>query len=230
MVDPDRQRLSPSIGDYLKAIWAVAGTGVASTKQVSEHLSVTPASVTNMFARLQQKGLIRYERHRGSSLTGRGRTEALRLVRRRRLIETFLIEHLGYSWEEVQEKTRRDGHLDSEKFMERLAELLGDPLYDPLGHPIPRADGTLPTDNSCRLDDATVGQRVRIRRVGNDSVLGLTYLRERGLVPGRVLEVTEIRTLDGIVAVRDEDGASHVLGGPLASSVFVQPVSELVHD
>lgn len=167
MTDPTQhQPLSSSVGAYLEAIWAAAGTGIASTKEVSDRLSVSPASVTNMFARLQQKGLIRYERHRGSSLTGRGRTEALKLVRRRRLIETFLIEHLGYSREEIQEGTRRDGHLDSEKFMERLAELLGDPLYDPHGHPIPRADGTLPSDNSCLLDHATVGQRDERARPG----------------------------------------------------------------
>ena len=157
---------SSSVGAYLEAIWVSAGMGTVSTKEVSDRLSVSPASVTNMFARLQEKGLIHYERHRGSSLTGRGRTEALKLVRRRRLIETFLIEHLGYSREEIQEGTRRDGHLDSEKFMERLAELLGDPLYDPHGHPIPRADGTLPSDNSCLLDHATVGQRDERARPG----------------------------------------------------------------
>ena len=153
------QLLSSSVGAYLEAIWLVAGMGTASTKEVADRLSVSPASVTNMFARLQEKGLIQYERHRGSSLTGRGRVEALKLVRRRRLIKTFLVEHLGYSWDEVQEGAQRDRYLDSEKFIERLAEFLGDPLYDPHRHPIPRADGTMPPDNSCRLDHATVGQR-----------------------------------------------------------------------
>src|SRR5215216_5507066 len=89
---------SVSVGDYVKAIWEVAGSGVASTKDVAERLSIAPPSVTNMFVRLQERGFVDYERYRGVSLTERGREEALRLVRRHRLIETFLLEHLGYSW------------------------------------------------------------------------------------------------------------------------------------
>src|ERR671915_2222298 len=89
---------SVSVGDYVKAIWEVAGSGAASTKDVAERLSIAPPSVTNMFTRLQEMGLVEYERYRGASLTERGRGEALRLVRRHRLIETFLLEHLGYSW------------------------------------------------------------------------------------------------------------------------------------
>jgi len=91
---------SSSVGDYLKAVWELAADsgGAASTKSVATRLSVSPASVTNMFARLQEMGLVRYERYRGATLTERGRKEALRLVRRHRLIETFLLEHLGYDW------------------------------------------------------------------------------------------------------------------------------------
>src|SRR5918998_1014653 len=94
---------SASVGDYLKAIWEVGGSGAASTKDVADRLSVAPASVTNMFARLQEMGLAKYERYQGASLTEVGREEALRLLRRHRLIETFLLEHLGYSWQEEHE-------------------------------------------------------------------------------------------------------------------------------
>ena len=83
--------LSASVGDYLKAIWSLGGMGAASTKDVSGQLSVSPASVTSMLGRLQEMGLVRYERYRGASLTELGRSEALRLVRRHRLIETFLL-------------------------------------------------------------------------------------------------------------------------------------------
>ncbi|MCA1717362.1 MAG: metal-dependent transcriptional regulator [Actinobacteria bacterium] len=123
---------------------------------------------------------------------------------------------------EAREETRRDGYVTSERFTERLAELLGHPLYDSHGHPIPKADGTLPPENFYLLSDAEAGQRLRIRRVSDDSASRLAYLWERGLVPGRELEVTEVRTLDGVVTVRDEYGISHALGGPLACSVFVQ--------
>src|ERR687894_1223842 len=122
---------SASVGDYVKAIWEVAGSGVASTKEVAERLSIAPPSVTNMFVRLQEMGLTEYERYRGASLTERGREEALRLVRRHRLIETFLLEHLGYSWEEVHEEAERLEHAVSDGFTERLAGILGPPDPDP---------------------------------------------------------------------------------------------------
>src|SRR5215203_7077385 len=95
---------SASVGDYLKAIWEGGESGAASTKDVADRLSISSASVSNMFVRLQQMGLADYERYRGASLTESGRVEALRLLRRHRLIETFLLKCLDYSWEEVHEE------------------------------------------------------------------------------------------------------------------------------
>jgi DtxR family Mn-dependent transcriptional regulator len=213
---------SASVGDYLKAIWEVAGSGVASTKEVAERLSIAPPSVTNMFVRLQEMGLTEYERYRGASLTERGREEALRLVRRHRLIETFLLEHLGYSWEEVHEEAERLEHAVSDGFTERLAEFLDHPGHDPHGGPIPTADGTLEPDDSFPLSEAPVGGRVRIFKVSDESSPVLDYLGERGLVPGRLLSVKEVRDLDRVVTVEDEDGGSHALGESLARSVFVR--------
>ena len=213
---------SASVGDYLKAIWEIAGSGAASTKDVAERLSIAPPSVTNMFVRLQEMEFVEYERYRGASLTGRGREEALRLVRRHRLIETFLLEHLGYSWEEVHEEAESLEHAVSDAFTERLAEFLGHPGNDPHGDPIPTADGTLEPDDSFPLGDATAGQRVRIFKVKAKNGSILSYLGERGLVPGRRLMVREVRDLDGVITVEDEDGESHALGAPLARSVFVR--------
>src|ERR671916_1185265 len=212
---------SVSVGDYLKAIWEVAGSGAASTKDVAERLSIAPASVTNMFARLQEMGLVEYERYRGASLTGRGRGEALRLIRRHRLIETFLLEHLGYSWREVHEEAERLEHAVSDGFTERLAEFLGHPDQDPHGDPIPAADGSLEPDDSFPLSEAAPGQRVRISKVGDDP-LTLDYLGNHGLVPGRLLSVREVRDLDGVVTVEEADGESHALGESLARAVFVR--------
>jgi DtxR family Mn-dependent transcriptional regulator len=213
---------SASVGDYLKAIWEVGGSGAASTKDVADRLSVAPASVTNMFARLQEMGLAKYERYQGASLTEVGREEALRLLRRHRLIETFLLEHLGYSWQEVHEEAERLEHAVSDGFTERLAEFLGHPDRDPHGDPIPAADGTLAAEESSPLDEAAVGDRVRISRVKHDDSTVLAFLGERGLVPGRVVEVKEVRALDGIVTVEDEDGETHTLGESLARSIFVR--------
>jgi DtxR family transcriptional regulator, Mn-dependent transcriptional regulator len=212
---------SASVEDYVKAIWEVAGSGAASTKDVAERLSIAPPSVTNMFVRLQEMGLVEYERYRGASLTRGGREEALRLIRRHRLIETFLLEHLGYSWREVHEEAERLEHAVSDGFTERLAEFLGHPDQDPHGDPIPAADGSLAPDDSFPLGEATAGQRVRISKVGDDPST-LEYLGDHGLVPGRLLSVREVRDLDGVVTVEDEDGESHALGAPLARAVFVR--------
>jgi DtxR family transcriptional regulator, Mn-dependent transcriptional regulator len=213
---------SSSVGDYLKAIWEVGGSDAASTKDVADRLSITSASVTNMFARLQEMGLVEYERYRGASLTERGREETLRLLRRHRLIEAFLLEHLGYSWQEVHEEAERLEHAVSDGFTERLAEFLGHPDRDPHGDPIPAADGTLAAEESFPLDEAAVGDRVRISRVKHEEDAVLAFLGERGLVPGRLVEVKEVRALDGIVSIEDEDGESHSLGETLARSIFVR--------
>jgi DtxR family transcriptional regulator, Mn-dependent transcriptional regulator len=217
---------STSVGNYLKAMWESAEEGTVSTKEVADRLSLSKASVTKMFARLQEMGLVEYERYHGASLTEEGLSEALRLVRRHRLIETFLLEQLGYSWEDVHEEAEQLEHAVSDRFTERLAEVLGHPERDPHGAPIPAQDGTLESDGSFPLAAAAVGQRVLIARVDHESAPMLAYLGERGLVPGRPLTVEEVRPLDGVVAFRDEEGTVHALGAPLAGALFVRGASE----
>ncbi len=214
--------LSSSTGDYLKAIRELSEAGVASTTGIAARLSVAPASVTRMFGRLQEMGLIEHERYRGASLTERGRAEALRLVRRHRLIETFLLEHLGYSWQEVHEEAERLEHIVSDKFAERLAELLGHPGHDPHGAPIPAANGALAPEDSYPLRETEAGDRVRISRVNHEEAPMLAYLGERGIFPGKLFEVREVRDLDGVVTVEDEEGATHSLGEPLVGSILVR--------
>ncbi len=219
------QALSSSVGDYVKAIWKVAGLGVASTKDISVRLSVTPASVTNMLGHLQEMGLVEYERYHGaSSLTERGHAEALRLVRRHRLIETFLLEHLGYSWQEVHEEAERLEHAVSDKFAERLAELLSHPRHGPYGDPIPGPNGAGGIHPPRRGDSRAPGPYSQGERRGH-----LEAEPPRGAGACRLLSVKEVRALDGVVTVEDEDGNTHSLGGPLAGSIFVRSYSEPVH-
>ena len=213
---------STSVGNYLKAMWESAEEGTVSTKEVADRLSLSKASVTKMFARLREMGLVNYEPYRGASLTEEGLSEALRLVRRHRLIETFLLEQLDYSWEDVHEEAEQLEHAVSDRFTERLAELLGHPERDPHGAPIPAVDGTLEPDGSFPLTAAAVGQRVLIARVDHESAPLLTYLGERGLVPGRLLTVKEVRPLDGVVTFQDEEGTVHALGALLAGALFVR--------
>src|SRR5215213_6434850 len=226
----ETRSLSSSVGDYLKAVWelAVDAEGAASTKSVAARLSVSPASVTNMFARLQEMGLVRYERYRGATLTEGGRKEALRLVRRHRLIETFLLEHLGYDWQDVHDEAERLEHAVSDGFTEHLAELLGHPDHDPHGDPIPSAEGTLKVDDSFTLSQAVAGQRLRISKVRDEDAAKLDYLGERNLVPGRWLSIREVRALDGVVIVEDEEAEVYALGEPLACDGLAQRIG-IVH-
>jgi DtxR family transcriptional regulator, Mn-dependent transcriptional regulator len=215
---------SSSVGDYLKAIWELAGEGAASTKDVADRLSISLASVSNMFVRLQEMGLADYERYQGAALTEAGRLEALRLLRRHRLIETFLLEHLSYSWDEVHAEAERLEHSVSDGFTERLAEFLAHPTHDPHGDPIPAADGSLEPDDSFPLSVAAAGQLVRIYRVGDEDARTLAFLKESGLVPGRAVKVKEVRALDGVVTVEDQEGEIRSLGDPLAGSIFVRSI------
>jgi DtxR family Mn-dependent transcriptional regulator len=117
------------------------------------------------------------EPYQGASLTEAGRVEALRLLRRHRLIETFLLECLGYSWEEVHEEAERLEHSVSDGFTERLAQFLGHPAHDPHGDPIPARDGTLEPDDSFPLSATATSQRVRIYRVGDEEAAKLPTWR-----------------------------------------------------
>ncbi len=215
---------SSSVGDYLKAIWELAGESPASTKDVADRLSISSASVSNMFVRLREMGLVEYAPYRGASLTETGRLEAMRLLRRHRLIETFLLECLGYSWDEVHEEAERLEHSVSDAYTERLAEFLGHPEHDPHGDPIPAKDGTLEPDDSFPLAKAAAGQRIRVFRVGPEDAATLAVLKGSGLLPGKVLTVREVRALDGVVTVENEDGETRTLGVPLAASVYVRSV------
>lgn len=214
--------LSSSVGDYLKAIWVVGGSEPASTKDLAERLSVAPASVTNMLVRLQEMGFAEYERYHGATLTSAGRDEALRLIRRHRLIETLLLEHLSYSWHEVHVEAERLEHAVSDLFTERLAEFLQHPGQDPHGDPIPAADGSMDLTESIPLSSAAAGDTVRICRVSTEDSAALTYLGERRLAPGGWITVEEVRKVDGVTTVRTESGDSHALGEALASAVLVE--------
>jgi|tagenome__1003787_1003787.scaffolds.fasta_scaffold20989143_7 DtxR family transcriptional regulator, Mn-dependent transcriptional regulator len=230
MSDPVESRSpSSSVGDYLKAIWelAVDSGDAASTKGVAERLSVSAASVSNMFARLQEMGLVEHERYRGATLTERGRSEALRLVRRHRLIETFLLEHLGYDWQEVHGEAERLEHAVSDAFTDRLSAFLGNPDHDPHGDPIPSAEGVLAADDSFPLSQAVAGRRLRISKVRDEDAAMLDYFGDRNLVPGRLLTVREVRAIDGVVIVEDEEREIYALGEPLARSMFVRDESSV---
>ena len=189
--DEERLELSESQEDYLKQIFLLGGDGDrVSTQALARRLKVKPASVTEMVGRLSQLGLVEHAPYRGVRLADGGRRVALEMLRHHRLLETFLVEALGYEWDQVHEEAERLEHVISERFEERIAEAMGHPTHDPHGDPIPASDLSLPIgDASVPLQDLPVGFRGTLVRVCAQDPDNLNLLRRLGLAPGCTVEV-----------------------------------------
>lgn len=209
--EPATSSLSASVGDYLKAIWVIARDEPAGTGDIARALGVNASSVTGMLNKLKRMGLIRYRPYYGAQLTADGRSEALRLVRRHRLLETFLIRDLGYSWDEVHEEAEAMEHVMSGRFTERLAAHLGQPSHDPHGDPIPRDDGTVPSTPSTGLCDVPAGKDFVVSRILSQDPEVLAYVTELGIGPGTQLRVESREPVGELLMVRAD-------GRPLAIS------------
>lgn len=209
---------SISVEDYLKAIWLTAEDGLASTNALAEHLGVAAPSVSAMLAKLQSAGFAKYERYKGVRLTETGERQALRLLRQHRLIETFLLEYLGYGWDEVHKEAEALEHAVSELFTERLSEFLNHPSHDPHGDPIPNPDGTLPDTPNTPLAEAEVGQFFKVSRLMTQAADVLGYLAELGITPGVNLQVLRREPLGGLLHVALDD-RREVLSKELATLI-----------
>ncbi len=220
--EPESASLSTSVGDYLKAIWVIARDGPAGTGDIARALGVTASSVTGMLGKLKRMGLIDYRPYYGAQLSLEGRAEALRLIRRHRLLETFLIRDLGYTWDEVHQEAEAMEHVMSGRFTERLAEHLGQPSHDPHGDPIPRDDGSVPTTPSTALCDVAVGDSFTVSRILSQDAEVLGYVTELGIRPGTRLRVEAKEPLGDLLTVRlhgHSVNVSHELGCVILGSV-----------
>ncbi|HET9066490.1 MAG TPA: metal-dependent transcriptional regulator [Gemmatimonadales bacterium] len=215
-----RPELTRSVEDYLKAIYQLSEGGQpASTNAVAEALSLAPPSVSGMLKRLAEQGLVVHEPYRGATLSRSGTREALRVVRRHRLIETYLVARLGYTWDTVHAEAERLEHAASDDLVERLAEALGNPAFDPHGDPIPGVDGSLTVRTTVPLTVVPDGTVARIARVDTDDGDRLRWLASEGLVPGTSVTVVSRQPFDGPIALRR--GRTHqVIGHDLAALVL----------
>ena len=207
--------------DYAKAIYTLeTHDGTVSTTALAERLDVRPASVSGMLRKLAALGLVEHERYHGVTLTDRGRLVALEVIRHHRLLELFLVESLGMSWDEVHAEAEVLEHVLSEGLEELIAAKLGDPTLDPHGDPIPSRELTIADDRAGALYDLEPGRRVTFVRVSDADPEMLRFLAERGIVPGARLEVIERQPFDGPLYVRAGDEL-HVLGATLARAMRV---------
>jgi DtxR family Mn-dependent transcriptional regulator len=215
-----RPDVSNAVQDYAKAIWSLAQRDdePVSTSALADRLEVSPASASAMVKRLEAMGLVEHEPYHGVTLTSAGERVALEVVRHHRLLELYLAEALGMSWDRVPAEAEVLEHAISPALSELIAAKLGNPTHDPHGDPIPTADGEIDETPTRALADLEPGARGVFVRVSDSDPDMLRYLAERGIAPGDSFEVLEREPFEGPLTVVFGDRA-HVLGGALTRAM-----------
>ena len=222
--------LSLTVENYLKAILQVGtrtGKETVATGQLAEELSVSPGTVTSMLKTLADSRLARYTPYEGVALTDEGRGLALRMVRRHRLIELFLVETLGMAWDEVHEEAEHMEHAVSDRLVDAIDAYLGRPAADPHGDPIPTADGEMRGGEiaAIPLTECRVGAHVRLVRVTNQHGEFLRFLSDSGVELGAAADVVSNSPQAGLVTL-DFAGRPVSLGHAAARALLVEPLGE----
>ncbi|HYN89757.1 MAG TPA: metal-dependent transcriptional regulator [Ardenticatenaceae bacterium] len=216
--------LTEAMQDYLRTIYALGGHEVpVNTMALADALGKRPASITGMIKRLAELNLVTHEPYRGVVLTLAGAKVALEVLRHHRLIELYLAEALGFSWDEVHKEADRLEHHISEELEARIFAALGHPTIDPHGDPIPSYDGDLPPEAGEPMTALAGGDQAVVRRVLNQDGALLRYLAHLGLVPQAQVEVVQVAPADGPLTVR-VNGDEHALAADLARQIVVDRV------
>jgi DtxR family transcriptional regulator, Mn-dependent transcriptional regulator len=224
------EAITDSIQNYLKTIYDLTEQGAAaSTNAIAGRLGVEPASVTGMVQKLAaaRPALVEYKKHHGVKLTPAGRRAALEVIRHHRLLEAWLVESLGYRWDEVHGEAEKLEHAISEEMEQRIASALGDPLRDPHGEPIPTSDLVMPSDHSIPLETAKAGEKRIVRRVDARDKGLLRHLNQLGLVPGAQVEVLDISEFEHLMRVRISSRKQNtILSSTITAHVYVEDSKE----
>lgn len=219
MTEPHMQ--SKSVEDFLKAVFTLQQqTERVSTNTLRDALNITAPSVTDMAQRLVAAGLVDYQKYRGVVLTDAGRDIALKVIRRHRLIELYLVRELGYALREVHAEAERLEHAVSDHFVEALARKLGDPELDPHGDPIPSAEGVIAQLELRPLSEIETGIEATIARLKTSDPQMLQHMLDRGFILEARVKVVERDPFDGPLTVRI-DGKRRVIGHQVAENVLV---------
>ena len=207
--------------DYLKALYQLHGDQrPVPTRELAQRLGISSPSVSEMVIRLTAQGMVEHDKYRGQQLTREGRKVALELVRHHRLLEMFLVQVLGYSWDEVHDEAERLEHVISERMEQRIFELLGRPELDPHGHAIPTLTGKVRPVSNRPLSECRAGERLVVQGVSDDDADKLRELDRRGLRPGTRIDVVAESMFEGPIEVRLK-GRRGSLPLGLARALFV---------
>lgn len=223
-----------AVGKYLKTIYEIQQSGGrVKTSVLAAKLGVTAGSVTDMVKRLasQQFKLVTHEMHRGVSLTAKGKKIALNIIRRHRLLETFLNQILGYSWDEVHEEAEKlETHI-SERLTDAIAEYLNHPKHDPHGDPIPEKNGKITSEKHRSLSTTPVGETVRVTRVRHYDSSFLKYLEKLGVQLDTTVTILDKAPFNGPISIRvglQKNAPVQNLGINVAEDIFVEPISSSI--
>lgn len=188
--------------NYLKALFHLStDTDEVNISVLSSFLKVSKPTANSMIKNLQKKGMVKYQKYKPLVLTDEGKTAAALIVRKHRLTEMYLVEKMGFSWEQVHEIAEQVEHVKSEAFFERMDELLGNPNFDPHGSPIPDRNGEIDKENFKTLSECSQGSKVAIAALRHSSIDFLSFLDARGLSIGSELEIKSIESYDGSLTI-----------------------------
>ena len=221
-------KLTSSVEDYLKAIFHLCSEDAekkTGTNQLAEFLQLSPASVSVMLRKLKKNALVDYEKYGRIALTEKGYSEAVKLIRKHRLWETFLFRHMNFTWDEVHDVAHQLEHIQSEKLVEELDIFLGNPKKDPHGHVIPDAHGNFQGVHKRLLSDLVEGQRCRLVSVADSSAGFLKYVTQLGLALSSEIEIREIREFDASVLIA-YSGKTENVSRKFAENIYVEELGK----
>lgn len=215
--------LSSSIQEYLKTIFKLQTGRPVSTTRIARELHISGASVTGMLKRLSSLNLVVYNSYRGVVLSKLGTETTLRIIRRHRLIETFLKEVLHYDLSKIHTEASAIDSSVSDYFIHRIDLLMGHPRYSPFGKPIPTAELIIPIEKVELLSDVEPGRKVIIRRLDDANNEMVDYLEKKGFIPGTVVEIQKIEPFLGPISLYI-NGQPDVIGYEMAKRLFVEEI------
>ncbi len=224
----DSKKLTRSTEDYLKAIYKLEERhGAAQTSAIADVLDIAPPSVSGMIKRLSESGLLEHAPYKGVQLTDVGRRAALRMLRRHRILESYLIGQLDYDWDNVHDEAERLEHAVSDDLIERMAVALGNPRYDPHGAPIPTAFGEVEKLQLIPMTEVPSGVRGQLLMVSDQDPERLRFLASLGLKPGARFRVVTRQPFNGPMTLRlDGRAKDEIVGFELARTLGCAAVAQ----
>jgi len=210
--------------NYLKVIHRLseATTEDISTNAVAELMQTKAASVTDMLRKLAEKGCVNYQKYQGVRLSAEGEKIALSIVRKHRLWEVFLVDKMGFNWDEVHEIAEQLEHIESDQLVNKLDEYLGFPKTDPHGDPIPNKEGILPELAYSHLSDIKTAKTCKLMGVAQDSAVFLQLLTKLNLSLGAKLDIQEVNEFDRSIFVSINDAAPIFISHEVAKNILVK--------